>query len=43
MTKPLVIGHRGAPKVFPENTLQSFESAIQLGADMFELDLQEMC
>ncbi|MHA1909232.1 MAG: glycerophosphodiester phosphodiesterase [Candidatus Thorarchaeota archaeon] len=41
MAKPLVIGHRGAPNVSPENTLQSFESAIQLGADMFELDLQE--
>jgi glycerophosphoryl diester phosphodiesterase len=41
MTKPLVIGHRGSPEVFPENTLQSFESAIQEGADMFELDLQE--
>ncbi len=41
MTKPLVIGHKGAPVDSPENTLQSFESAINQGADMVELDLQE--
>ncbi|MHA2425028.1 MAG: glycerophosphodiester phosphodiesterase, partial [Candidatus Thorarchaeota archaeon] len=41
MTKPLVIGHRGSPAIFPENTIESFETAISQGADMFELDLQE--
>jgi glycerophosphoryl diester phosphodiesterase len=41
MTKPLVIGHRGAPKKILENTLPSFEAAIQMGADMIELDVQE--
>ncbi|MCK5237910.1 MAG: glycerophosphodiester phosphodiesterase [Candidatus Thorarchaeota archaeon] len=41
MQKPLVIGHRGAPNKSPENTMQSFESAIHLGADMIELDVRE--
>jgi len=33
-----VIGHRGASAYAPENTLASFEKAIDLGADWFELD-----
>ena len=33
------IGHRGAPREFPENTLPSFERAIELGADAIELDV----
>ncbi len=37
---PLVIAHRGASKVAPENTLPAFAKAIELGADMLELDLQ---
>ena len=41
MLKPLVIGHRGAPNKSPENSMQSFESAIHLGADMLELDVRE--
>lgn len=32
------IGHRGAIGYAPENTLPSFEKAIQLGVDMIELD-----
>ena len=36
---PLVIAHRGASAVEPENTLRAFELAIQLGAQMIELDL----
>ncbi len=35
----LIIGHRGAPHYAPENTLASFEKAIDLGADGIELDL----
>ncbi|HRN78616.1 MAG TPA: glycerophosphodiester phosphodiesterase family protein [Candidatus Dependentiae bacterium] len=35
----LVIGHRGAAGYQPENTLASFEYAIQLGVDMIELDV----
>lgn len=35
----LKIGHRGAMGYEPENTLLSFEKAIDLGADMVELDV----
>lgn len=34
------IGHRGACGHAPENTLISFEKAIQMGADGFEFDIQ---
>ena len=33
------IGHRGAPREFPENTLPSFQRAFELGADGVELDV----
>jgi glycerophosphoryl diester phosphodiesterase len=36
----LVIGHRGAPLVAPENTVGSFRAAIDLGADGIELDVR---
>ena len=35
----LKIGHRGASGYKPENTLASFEKAIELGVDMIELDV----
>lgn len=35
-----VIAHRGASAYFPENTLPSFEAAVELGADMVELDVR---
>jgi glycerophosphoryl diester phosphodiesterase len=35
----LVHGHRGARAVSPENTLPAFEYAIEVGADVLELDL----
>jgi glycerophosphoryl diester phosphodiesterase len=34
-----IIGHRGALGYEPENTLRSFRRAIELGADMVELDV----
>ncbi len=34
-----VIGHRGAAGHAPENTLMSFHKAVELGADMVELDV----
>lgn len=37
--RPLVIGHRGAMGYAPENTLASFELALEQGADMVELDV----
>ena len=36
----LKIGHRGACGYAPENTLKSFQKAINLGVDMIELDVQ---
>ena len=33
------IGHRGAMGYEPENTLRSFQKAIELGVDMIELDV----
>ena len=37
--RPLVIGHRGAAAVAPENTLQSLEAAVSAGADLVEFDV----
>lgn len=37
---PWVVGHRGAMGHAPENTMTSFEQALQLGADMFEFDVR---
>lgn len=36
----LVIGHRGAAGLAPENTLAAFETALAHGVDVFELDVQ---
>ena len=36
----LIIGHRGAAGVFPENTLAGFAGAIELGVDGVELDVR---
>jgi glycerophosphoryl diester phosphodiesterase len=38
-SRPLVIGHRGARAVAPENTLASFAAAVAAGADVVELDV----
>ena len=36
--RTLIIAHRGASRVAPENTLAAFNAAVQLGADAIELD-----
>ncbi|MBR9989275.1 MAG: glycerophosphodiester phosphodiesterase [Gemmatimonadetes bacterium] len=36
----LVIGHRGASAYAPEHTLESYDLALELGADFIEQDLQ---
>lgn len=35
-----VAGHRGYPDKYPENTLPSFQAAIDAGVDMVELDIR---
>ncbi|HVF57860.1 MAG TPA: glycerophosphodiester phosphodiesterase family protein [Pyrinomonadaceae bacterium] len=37
---PLIIGHRGASSVAPENTLAAFERALDDGADGVEFDVR---
>ena len=37
--QPARIGHRGAPREYPENTLPSFARALELRADGIELDV----
>jgi glycerophosphoryl diester phosphodiesterase len=37
--RPLVIAHRGASGVAPENTMACFEQAVKFGADVIELDV----
>lgn len=39
--KIIIIGHRGASKIAPENTLKAFREAIRLGADSVEFDVQK--
>ena len=36
----LVIAHRGASKAFPENTIDAFAAAAEMGADWVELDVR---
>lgn len=36
---PLVIAHRGASGYLPEQTLEAYAKAIELGADVIEMDL----
>ncbi|XP_061136542.1 glycerophosphodiester phosphodiesterase domain-containing protein 5 [Syngnathus typhle] len=36
---PTLIGHRGAPMLAPENTLMSFEKAVEAGGDGLETDV----
>jgi glycerophosphoryl diester phosphodiesterase len=39
--RPLVIGHRGAAALAPENTLAGLEAAVASGADLVEFDVAE--
>lgn len=38
--KPIIIGHRGAMAVAPENTMHAFQAALEAGADGIEFDVQ---
>jgi glycerophosphoryl diester phosphodiesterase len=39
MKFPLIIGHRGAKGIAPENSLSGFKKAVELGIDGVELDV----
>ena len=36
----LIIGHRGAPSIKPENTIKSFQVALDQNVDGLEFDIQ---
>jgi glycerophosphoryl diester phosphodiesterase len=38
MNRVLVVAHRGASRVAPENTLPAFQAALQVGVDLVEFD-----
>lgn len=38
--KPFIIGHRGSPRLHPENSMAGFEAALSVGADGIELDVR---
>jgi glycerophosphoryl diester phosphodiesterase len=38
--RPIVVAHRGASAAYPENTLASFQGAVEAGADVVELDVR---
>ncbi len=40
--RPLVIGHRGAADLAPENTLESFRAAVAAGVDLVEFDVLQL-
>jgi len=40
MNRPLLLGHRGARKYAPENTIDAFELALEHGCDGFEFDVR---
>ena len=41
MKKALVIAHRGYTRHFPDNTLEAFRAAREIGVDGVEFDIQE--
>ncbi len=40
MTIPLIIAHRGASAIAPENTLAAFQQAVDVGSDGVEFDVR---
>jgi glycerophosphoryl diester phosphodiesterase len=40
MPAPLIIGHRGASAIAPENTMAAFREALAVGADGIEFDVR---
>jgi len=42
LPRPLVIGHRGFPSRYPDNSLEGIAAALEVGADGVEVDIR-MC
>ena len=42
MNRPLNIAHRGGANLWPENTLEAFDNAINVGVDGIECDIQHL-
>lgn len=40
--RPLLVGHRGAAALEPENTLRSLRRAVELGCDLVEFDVLDL-
>lgn len=40
MSRPLLLGHRGARRYAPENTIEAFDLALAHGCDGFEFDVR---
>jgi glycerophosphoryl diester phosphodiesterase len=38
--RPIIVGHRGARGLAPENTLAGFQAAVEVGVDGIEFDVQ---
>ena len=38
--RPLIFGHRGSPSQITENTISSFEKALEQGVDGLEFDVR---
>ena len=38
-TRPLILGHRGVPKLHQENTISGFKRAVEMGLDGVEFDV----
>src|SRR5690554_4243459 len=38
--EPLIVAHRGAMTERPENTMSAYRYAVELGADIIEIDLR---
>jgi glycerophosphoryl diester phosphodiesterase len=39
--RPLIVGHRGARGLAPENTIEGFEKAMEYDIDMIEFDIRQ--
>lgn len=42
LSRPLLLGHRGAPHHFRENTLPGFQAALDAGLDGVEIDVRRL-